>query len=132
MSKPTTHEEYLATVPPEKQADMKLLYDLMARCAPDYTRFVIKDIMAFGLYRYKTASGREGDWMHLGLVTNKSGFSVYVCAIDEQGHLAEQAKSRLGKASVGKSCIRFRRAADLNLNELELLLKRAVEICGPG
>jgi len=44
---------------------------------------------------------------------------------DEKVYLAEQAKARLGKASVGKSCIRFKRLADIELDALGDVLAKA-------
>lgn len=82
-------------------------------------------MIGYGPYHYRYASGREGDSARVGLAINKTGFSVYVSCVDEKGYLAEQAKARLGKASIGKSCIRFKRLADIELDVLREVLAKA-------
>ncbi len=47
---------------------------------PTIQSSISNGIVLFGAYHYKYASGREGDWFHLGLVANKAGLSDYVCA----------------------------------------------------
>ena len=37
--------------------------------------------------------------------------------------MAERYKKRLPKASIGKSCVRFKRLSDLDTKELQALLK---------
>ena len=50
---------------------------------------------------------------------------MYVSAVDRKGrYLAEQAKTKLGKASVGKSCIRFKKLADLDIDALRDVLTK--------
>lgn len=73
------------------------------------------------------ASGREGDWAILGLASNKQAISLYVSAGDGKRYLAETYADRLGKANVGKSCIRFKRLDDLDRSALVELIGEAVE-----
>jgi hypothetical protein len=61
----------------------------------------------------------------VGLASNKQYISLYVTATAESGYLAEAYADRLGKVSVGKSCIRFRKAADLDEKVLKALLREA-------
>ena len=84
-------------------------------------------MLGYGLYHYKYASGREGDWFVVGLASQKNYVSLDICACDKDGYLAENNQSRLGKVSVGRSCIRFKELEDLNLKvALELIGKAAV------
>ena len=68
----------------------------------------------------------------LDSANGNSGIRLYVLAVDDAGYLAEQAKAVLGKANVGKSCIRFRRLADSNLSALAKLITQATRMSGPG
>lgn len=43
-------------------------------------------------------------------------------------YIAEKHKSELPKASVGKSCIRFKRLSDIELKVLETLVKLGAKI----
>jgi len=77
----------------------------------------------YGKYRYKYASGREGDWCVIGVATQKNHFSLYICIARDGKYLAEIYRDRLGKVSCGKSCIRFKKLEDLDLEVVK-------EICG--
>lgn len=124
-----THEEYMDSLPVEKQAELQPLHDLIVRILPNYERAMFGNFMGFGRYRYqgKTCAG---EWFHVGLTSNKTGFSLYVCCTENGKYLAEEAKDKLGKATVGKSCIRTSKLANLNLDEIEKLLVRVKGIEG--
>ncbi len=65
------------------------------------------------------------DWPVIALASQKNYISLYVCCITDGQYLAERNKKELGKVSVGKSCIRFKKLEDLNLPALKKLLKEA-------
>ncbi len=46
-------------------------------------------------------------------------------AVDGKEYVAEKYEKKLGKVSVGKSCIRFKKIEDVNLNTLEKVLQIA-------
>ena len=82
-------------------------------------------MLGYGRYHYRYASGREGDWMLIGLASRKQYISLYVTAVVDDRYLAESYAERLPKASVGKSCIRVRRADDLDPEVVRALLVEA-------
>jgi len=84
-------------------------------------------VMGYGTFHYKYKSGREGDWMRLGIANNKQHISLYCCAADERGYVAERYKKRLPKANIGKSCVRFKRLSDLDEEALRDLLAEAAD-----
>ena len=84
-------------------------------------------IIGFGTYHYKYASGREGDWMKIGIANNKRYISLYCCAADARGHVAERYRKRLPKASIGKSCVRFKRLDDLDEEALRALIRETAK-----
>jgi hypothetical protein len=66
-------------------------------------------------------------------MTNNKGYvSLYMCAGDENGYLAEANADRLGEVSVGKSCIRIRRLQDVDLDVVAELSRRAAELVKSG
>ena len=80
----------------------------------------------YGRYHYRYASGREGDWMLVGMASNKNYISLYVTATTDDGrYLAETFRPRLPKASIGKSRIRFKRLSDVDTAALTELLQAA-------
>jgi hypothetical protein len=88
-------------------------------------------ILGYGSFHYRYDSGREGDSPIIGLAARKAGFSLYLCALDTDGrYLAESHAAKLKPASVGKSCIRFKKLSVLDTRLLAKLLKTAVRSGG--
>jgi hypothetical protein len=121
----TSPTQYIAAVDEAKRADLTKLHRFIRAALPDHKPCIVHGMIGYGEFHYRYASGREGDTARVVLASNKTGFSVYVSCIDENGYLAEQAKARLGKASVGKSCIRFKRLEDIELDVLGEVLAKA-------
>ncbi len=128
----TTPNEYLAHIDDERKEDMNTLHQLIQKTVPDLKPQIISGMIGYGKYHYKTKSGREGDWSLILLSNRKNYISVYVCAVKDGKYIAETNKDRLGKVSVGKSCIRFKKLSDINLDVLKELIKEAEKAGGMG
>jgi len=87
-------------------------------------------MLGYGRFHYRYASGREGDASLIALSSRKNYISLYVLCTDGGGYLAEQYVDRLPKASIGKSCVRFKRTDDVDLDALRELIARAGQIGG--
>ncbi len=118
-----THEQYIAEVEEERRADIKRLHDLVLETAPELEPTMEFGILGYGKHAYRYASGRSGEWMKIGIANNKQYISLYCCAADENGYVAEQYKDRLPRASIGKSCVRFKRLSDLDEEILKDLIR---------
>jgi hypothetical protein len=82
--------------------------------------------VGYGPFHYRYASGREGDAHRISLAARKHGVSLYVLALTEdERYLPEAYADRLGRVSVGKSCIRFKRIGDVDEDALRELLAEA-------
>lgn len=128
-----TVEEYLAQVPEERQEVVNTVHQTIAKAVPGLKPHMLSGMIAYGNYRYKTKSGREGDWAIILLSNRKDYVSVYVCAVEPDGnYIAENNKDRLGKVSVGKSCIRFKKLEDIKLDVLAELCKESERLGGIG
>ena len=79
-------------------------------------------MMAYGVTPYRYASGRTGKWPLIALAPQKNYAALYICAVTDKGYYADVNKDRLGKVSCGKSCIRFKKAEDLNLKVVEEII----------
>lgn len=135
MFKPTTAKsvsDYLNKVDEPRRSDMKQLHALIRKVVPQYIPFLISGMIGYGKYHYKYASGREGDWSIVALASQKNYISVYVCAVKGGKYLAEYYKKEFPKASIGKSCIRFKRIEDIDLKVLQKLLKEAAQLAKSG
>jgi hypothetical protein len=126
--KVSTPAEYLAKVDEARRADIAALDKLIRKLAPKFEPFVHIGILAYGRSHYKYASGREGDWMHIGLASNKNYISLYICATDEKGYVPERYKKALPRANIGKSCVRFKRLSDLDPAALEKLIREGAKV----
>ena len=83
-------------------------------------------MLGYGPFHYRYASGREGDACKLAIASNASSISLYCFASDAEGYVAERYADRLPKAHVGKSCVRFKKVADLEEEALVALIEETV------
>jgi hypothetical protein len=123
--KVSTPKEYLAKLKEPRKSDIAKL-DKLIRKATSLKPYIHSGMLAYGPYRYKYASGREGEWFRVGVSSNASYISLYVTAYDAPNpYVAEQYKSRLPKAKIGKSCVTFKKLDDLDEKALVELLEKA-------
>ena len=59
------------------------------------------------------------------VAANKNYISLYVCAANDKGYLAEQYRDALPKANIGRSCVRFKRFSDVDQKVVAKMLKEA-------
>ena len=112
----TLHKAIRKTVP-------KLAPTVMSGMGPS-------PIIGYGKYRYKSASGREGDWFLIGLASGKSNYALHICVGDKDGYLVERNAAKLGKVKAGRSCINFKKLEDLKLDAVLGLMKQAEKAGG--
>jgi hypothetical protein len=89
--------------------------------------------LGYGSFEYVDFKKQKGQWPVVALASQKNYVSLYVYAIDPDDkarYLAEKYESKLGKVSIGKSCIRFKKLEDLNLETVEKIIKEAAQ--NPG
>lgn len=124
--------DYIAGLPGGRREVVRAVHERIRCEVPEldvrmWTRFI-----GYGTYHYRYASGREGDWFPIGLTNNKQYVSLYICAADQHGYLAEANAERLGRVNVGKSCIQFRRLDDLDIDVAGELARRAADLVAAG
>jgi uncharacterized protein YdhG (YjbR/CyaY superfamily) len=124
----TTPADYIANLPDDRRAAVEKLDQLIRKAAPKLKPHVSGGMLGYGPYRYKYASGREGESSVIALASQKNHISVYICATDGGEHLPERNKDRLGKVSVGRGCIRFKKIEDLDLEAMRDLVKEAAAL----
>ncbi|GGQ81697.1 DUF1801 domain-containing protein [Couchioplanes azureus] len=110
--------DFLAAVPdPKRRADAQTLCALMAEATGAVPEMWGDNIVGFGCYRYRYATGRQGDWPPVGLSPRKTALTVYLPAGFDQELLA-----RLGPHRTGKSCLYLKRLADIDPDVLRALV----------
>ena len=121
-----THDEYLDALTEPRCSDLRALHELIRTAVPELEPTMEFGMPGYGKYHYRYRSGREGDWILIGFASNKNYISLYITATTGDGrYLAESYRPRLPKASIGKSCIRFKRLSDVDIEVLTALLKEA-------
>lgn len=128
--KATNVEEYLDNVPAERKDTINFLHQFIQKAAPGLKPHFAYNMLGYGSFKYKNYKKEDMDWPIVALANQKNYVSVYVCAVDGGEYIAEKNKNKLGKVSVGKSCIRLKKLEDVNLNELEKVIKLAAK--NPG
>ncbi|MGH9720619.1 MAG: DUF1801 domain-containing protein [Bryobacteraceae bacterium] len=123
-----TPAEYFTLIDEPRRSDIKAVHALITKAVPKLKPSIQAGMIGYGTYHYKYASGRECDWPIVALASNKSYISVYVCASENGEYIAEKYKHELPKASIGKSCIRFKKLSDIDVKTLERIVKTGVRI----
>lgn len=82
-------------------------------------------IIGFGTYHYKYASGRENDWMRIGLSPRKQNLTLYI-----MDGFSDYSKllGKLGKHKTGKACLYINKLEDVNMNVLEEMIKKSYTV----
>ncbi len=130
MFKPTaakTPEEYINMIDEPRRSEIKKLHEFITQTIPDLKPHILYGMIGYGSFHYKSKSGREGDWSIIALASQKNHISIYVCASDGKQYVAEKNKAKLGKASVGRSCIRYKNFSDIPLEQLREVIKEGIE-----
>ncbi|MES1245848.1 MAG: DUF1801 domain-containing protein [Acidobacteriota bacterium] len=125
-TKPTdaSVEGYIAARGSEQQrADCRELIALLEKATRQPPKMWGPSIVGFGSYRYTYESGHSGEAPLAGFAIRGRELVIYLVAEqDEQKSLL----SRLGPHKMGKSCLYFKRLADLDRSVLEKLVVSSV------
>jgi Domain of unknown function (DU1801) len=127
-----TPAEYLAKLEEPRKSEIAALHKMIRKLAPKLAPFIHAGMLAYGPCHYKYASGRESDWFRIGIASNKNYMSLYICATDGKTYIAEKFKKALPKASIGKSCVRFKRLSDLDEAALAKLIREGAAQPAPA
>lgn len=117
-------DAYLASkASAEQLADCKAIMAICQGVTKEQPKMWGPSIVGYGSYTYKYDSGHTGDACLVGFAVRGRELVVYVMAED-----AEQVDllAKLGKHKMGKSCLYFKRLADLDLQVLETLIAASV------
>lgn len=125
-TKPTgaSVDEYLASrANPEQMADCRAIMAMCERVTKQQPKMWGPSIVGYGSYTYKYESGHSGDACLTGFAVRGKELVVYIIAESpEQVDLL----AKLGKHKMGKSCLYFKRLADLDVKVLEALIAGSV------
>lgn len=117
-------------VPDDRRDTIITLHILIQETVPNLKPHIATNMIGFGSFAYKNYKKEIINWPIIALANQKNYISLYVCAVSDGMYLAEKYKDELGKVSVGKSCIRFKKLSDINQAVLKKLLQEAAK--NPG
>lgn len=129
-SKATSIEEYFEFMPEERRKPMVFLDEMIKEVSPSLKPGFAYNMLGYGSFKYTNYKKETIDWPVVALASQKNYISIYVCAIQDGEYVAEKYKDGLGKVSVGKSCIRFKKLEDLNIENLKKVVKLAEKMPG--
>jgi hypothetical protein len=118
-----TIEEYISSVPEDRKELIKFLHQFIQKAAPKLKPHFAANMLGYGSFTYLDSKKQPQQWPVIALANQKNYISVYVCALEDGQYAAEKYAPQLGKVSVGRSCIRFKKLEDVNLDMLQHVIK---------
>jgi hypothetical protein len=125
-TKPTgaSVEDYLASrASAEQAADCQDLMALLHRVTGEDPVLWGPSIVGYGHYRYTYASGHGGEMPVVGFAVRGRELVLY---LDAESEAQRALRAQLGKHKMGKSCLYFKRLADLDVGVLEQLVRNSI------
>jgi len=108
----------------ERREDCFQVAKIMEEITGEKPKMWGPSIVGFGSYHYKYDSGREGDWLVTGFSPRKKDLTLYIMMGFEK-HI--ELMEKLGRHSVGKSCLYIKRLSDVHVPTLRKLIKNSVK-----
>ena len=108
---------------PEQVADCRAIMAMCERVTKQPATMWGPSIVGYGSYTYRYESGHSGDACLTGFAIRGRQLVVYLAA-DSPEQIDRLA--RLGRHTMGKSCLYFKRLADLDVEVLEALIAESV------
>lgn len=126
-TKPTKEsvKDFLNRIPQaERREDCFAVAKMMEEITGEKPKMWGPGIVGFGTWHYKYASGHEGDWPVAAFSPRKKDLTLYFMpGFEGRTELME----KLGKHSVGKSCLYIKRLSDIHLPTLKKLIKTSIK-----
>ncbi|HEU4328525.1 MAG TPA: DUF1801 domain-containing protein [Roseiflexaceae bacterium] len=108
-----SYEDYLAAVPPERRAEIARVWELVRAHVPDgYSEEITPKFLTF----------KAGAEWYVALANQKNYLSIYLMPIYVFPELKALLDSSGKKLKMGKSCINFKRADELPLEQIAAVL----------
>ena len=107
----------------QRRKDCQTVLDLMKQATGEEPKMWGSSIVGFGTYRYRYASGREGDWLIIGFSPRKTDLTLYIMPGFEK---FESLMAKLGKYKTGKSCLYLKKLDDVEIPVLKKLINTSV------
>ena len=105
-----------------KRADCRELMKLMSGITGNRAKMWGANIVGYGKYHYKYASGREGEFFLTGFSPRKQALSIYIIS---GFNINPELMEKLGKYKTGKSCLYVKKLDDIDRSVLAQLVEES-------
>ena len=117
--------DFLNTIAdPVRREDCRTIAAIMEDLTGSKPKMWGGSMVGFGDYRYKYASGREGDWFLVGFSPRKQALSIYIMGYLE---FYTEILEGLGKHTHGKGCLYIKKLEDIDLDVLKTLISTSIK-----
>jgi len=106
----------------QKKEDSLRVLEIFERISGYKAKMWWSNIVWFGTYTYKYASGQTWDWMRTWFAPRAWGLSLYIMPWYEFWNMKE-LMSKLWKHKAWRSCINIKKLSDIDLKVLEKIIK---------
>ena len=107
-----------------RRKDCRELIALMREITGERPRMWGTSIVGFGRYRYRYASGREGESLLTGFSPRKQALVLYL----GPGLENQALRAKLGKHKAGEGCLYVKTLDDVDRQALRALVEHAVDV----
>jgi len=123
-SKVSVQDFIKAQEPTERVKECRALHALMRRASGKKSAMWGDNMVGFGQYYYKYASGREGHHFRTGFSPRKKDITVYITPGFKK---YEKFLKKLGPHKHSVSCLYIKRLSDIDLAVLEQLIAASMK-----
>ncbi len=118
----------------QKRDDCIAICDMMEKVTKWKPEMWGASIVGFGRRTYTYASGKIGEWMVIGFAPRKQNIALYglkTFTMTHGGLVEKKGENdfllKLGKHKEGGGCLYINKLSDINIKELEKIVKLAVK-----
>jgi Domain of unknown function (DU1801) len=119
----SVNEYIISRASDEQMADCKTLMTMLRKITNQPAKMWGPSIVGYGSYRYAYESGRTGEMCIAGFAIRGRELVVYLAV---EGAQQQALLAKLGKHTTGKSCLYFKRLADIDVSVLAQLVADSV------
>lgn len=113
---------------PTRQADAKLLVEMMTTVSGQPPVMWGSSIIGFGSFHYKYASGREGDTPMIAFAPRKAHLVLYISLQAEDN---QKLLETLGKHKTSVACLYINKLADIDRSVLQKMIENSFRSGNP-
>ena len=109
----------------KKREEALVLLDLFESTTELARKMWGESMISFGKYEYTYASGHSGEAFRVGFAPRKAKHSIYLTLFDDK---VQELIKDLGKYKTSKASIYVNKLADIDLEVLEKIIVRSMEV----